>query len=141
MIIPSIILWCTQLKTASLRLLQGQLVRLRKNLGSFAELACGCSPAAFWAILQLDTQLKPQADHHQLNPVLLSAGWESKHQPCLWQHQYSLDCKRCPRQTLLSNKMELLVNFRGVAYFSCTSTLRIPGQDIPSSQCSQQGTC
>lgn len=39
---------------------------------------CECSPAASWAILQWDTQLKLQGDHHHLNPVLLSAGWKAR---------------------------------------------------------------
>lgn len=60
----STILWRTQLK--SLKLLQGQLVLLRNQ--SCAELHWECSPAASWAILQWDTQLKPQGDHHHLNP-------------------------------------------------------------------------
>lgn len=91
----------------------GSACIIEKGSVSFAEPPCKCSPAACWAILQLDTQLKPQADHHHLNPVLLSAGWESKDQPYLWQLQYSLGYKYSPSQTLLSNRKELLVGFMG----------------------------
>lgn len=88
---------------------------------SFAELSCERSPAARWAILQLHTQLKPQADHHHLNPVLLSTGWESKDQPYLWQLHYSLGCEHSPNQTLLSNRKELLADFMG----DCILKLRV----------------
>lgn len=74
-VFPSIILWCV---TAEVSEAASGSAGITEKPESSAELHCEFSPAASGAILQWDTQLKPQGDHHHLNPVLPSAGWKAR---------------------------------------------------------------
>lgn len=83
-----------------------------RKAASSAELPCQRSPAARRALLQLDTQLKPQAEHHRLNPVLLRTGWESRTSPIFSSFRAAWVANTALAK-LLSNRKELLADFMG----------------------------
>lgn len=87
---------------------------------------CGWSPAACWAVLQRDAQLKPQADHPSHNPVSPSAGWERKDQLYLWQPANTALAKLCS-----PTGRRFWLTLWGTTRLSCMPTVQIPGQDTP----------